>query len=69
MNELLDQLALRLRHTAAISILETLPGPAERMSLLADIIAPRPNLERASLAAAACELQHREERVRVHAEP
>lgn len=62
MNELLDQLALRLRHTAAVSILETLPGPAERMSLLADIIAPRPRLERASLAAAAVELQHREAR-------
>lgn len=60
LEELVERLALRLRHTAAVSILETLPGPAERMSLLADIIAPRPGLEQASLAAAQARLQHSE---------
>lgn len=51
-DEIVERIALRFRFTEAIKILETLPGPEERMSLLADIIAPRPLLEEASLAAA-----------------
>lgn len=59
MNELLEQIALRLRHTAAIRLLETLPDPEARVNLLCDVIAPPPALEQASLQAATRELEQR----------
>lgn len=60
LEELVSRLALRIRHTAAVAILESLPGADERMSLLADIVAPRPALEQASRTAARQELERRE---------
>jgi hypothetical protein len=59
MDELIAQIARRIRHHAAMDILETLPGPAERMSLLADVICPRPHLEQASLIAAMAEARQK----------
>lgn len=56
-DELLTQIALRIRHHAAIDILETLPDAAARMGLLADVIFPRPQLEEASLIAAIAKAQ------------
>lgn len=59
LHELLEHIALRLRHTAAITLLETLPTNEARMNLLADVIAPPAALEQASLTAARQELERR----------
>jgi len=58
-DELLEQIALRVRHSAAIRLLETVPDQDARVSLLCDVVAPPAAFEQASLEAARGVLEHR----------
>ena len=60
--ELVERVALRVRHNAAMNVVQTVATADQRISLLADVIAPSPALEAASRAAARALLTRRRAR-------
>lgn len=60
LDDLLDQIALRLRHVAAMDTIQELRNEGERAEMLVDVIAPRDRLLEASLAAAEQELERKQ---------
>lgn len=57
LDDLIDQRALRLRHLAAMRVIETVAGAEERVSLLAAVVAPSRALLEASRAEAIAQLR------------
>lgn len=60
--ELVDRVALRVRHNAAMGLVGQIRDLGARELLLADVVWPSHSLERVSLAAAEEILRRREER-------
>ncbi len=62
-DELVDRVALRVRHNAAMHVVQTVGTADQRISLLADVIWPSPALRAASYEAARDILDRRRARV------
>ena len=58
--QLLEQVALRIRHNAAMEVVQTVATAEQRISLLADVIWPRPRFYAASRQAAVTLIARRE---------
>lgn len=62
-DELVERIALRVRHNAAMDVVQTVATADQRISLLADVIWPSPRLRDASHEAALEILVRRRARV------